>query len=137
MSNTPLVYRSTHRVQFSELDPFDHVSTGRYATYFVDHRMEALRSVGWDLKTIATLPFMPWVRKLELELLRPALADQEITITSSVREFRGADALIECTIADPAGAVLSRCRMTVAHVDKATRRATDWSPEEMARFVEP
>ena len=137
MSKTPIVYRSTHRIRFSELDPYDHVSTGKYATYYVDHRMEGLRDyAGWDLKTLATLPFMVWVRRMEIDLLRPARGDQEITITSYVREFRGPDAIIECAMVDAAGADVSRCVMTVAHVDKQTRRATDWPPELMAVFFE-
>ena len=37
MSKAPIVYRSTHRIKFSELDPYDHVKTGQYATYYVDH----------------------------------------------------------------------------------------------------
>ena len=109
MSKKPIVYTSTHRVKFSELDPYDHVSTGRYATYYVDHRMESLRDdIGWDLKTI----------------------------TSFVREFRGADAIVECTMTDAAGNSLSRCLMTVAHVDKETNRATDWPADRMALFLE-
>jgi acyl-CoA thioester hydrolase len=137
MAKTPIVFRTTHRVKFSELDPYNHVSTGRYATYFVDHRMEGLRdSVGWDLKTLATLPFMVWVRRIEIDFLRPAQGDQEITITSFVREFQGPDALIECTMVASDGKVVSRCLMTVAHVDKQTNRATDWLPERMAVFYE-
>lgn len=135
MSKTPIVYRSTHRVQFSELDPYNHVGTGRYATYFVDHRMEGLRDhVGWDLKTLAALPFMTWVRRVEIDFLRPARGDDEITITSFVREFRGPDAIIECTMVDSSGSEVSRCLMTVAHVDKETNRATDWPPDRMALF---
>jgi acyl-CoA thioester hydrolase len=137
MAKTPIVFRTTHRVRFSELDPYNHVSTGRYATYFVDHRMEGLRDyVGWDLKTLATLPFMVWVRRIEIDFLRPAHGDQEITITSFVREFRGPDALIECTMLASDGTIASRCLMTVAHVDKQTNRATDWPPERMAIFYE-
>jgi hypothetical protein len=87
-------YRSTHCIKFSELDPYDHVRTGTYATYYVDHRMEGLREyAGWDLKTLGALPFMVWVRRMEIDFLRPARGDQEITITSFVREFRGPDAL--------------------------------------------
>ena len=104
MAKAPIVYRTTHRIKFSELDPYNHVSTGEYATYFVDHRMEGLRDyVGWDLKTLGTLPFMVWVRRMEIDFLRPAHGDQEITITSFVREFRGPDALIECTMVDSEG----------------------------------
>jgi acyl-CoA thioester hydrolase len=137
MKKTPIVFKSTHRIRFSELDPYNHVSTGRYATYFVDHRMQGLRDhIGWDLKTLATLPFMAWVRRIEIDFLRPARGDQEIVITSFVREFQGPDALIECTMADSGGAIVSRCLMTVAHVDKQTNRATDWPPERMALFYE-
>ncbi len=137
MPNAPIVYRTTHRVKFSELDPYDHVGTGKYATYYVDHRMEGLREyVGWDLKALGTLPFMVWVRRMEIDFVRPMRGDQEITITSFVREFRGPDALIECSMADSEGVNVSRCLMTVAHVDKQTNRATDWPPELMAVFFE-
>ena len=137
MSRTPIVYRTRHRVKFSELDPYNHVSTGRYATYYADHRMEGLRDkIGWDLKTLGTLPFMVWVRRMEIDFIRPVWGDQEITITSFVREFRGPDALIECTMIDAAGKTLSRCLMTVAHVDKKTNRATDWPGDLMALFFE-
>ena len=88
------------------------------------------------MKTLATMPFMVWVRRMEIDLLRPARGDQEITITSYLREFRGPDAIIECAMVDAAGADVSRCLMTVAHVDKQTRRATDWPPELMAVFFE-
>ncbi len=71
MAKAPIVYRSTQRIQFSELDPYNHVSTGKYATYYVDHRMEGLREyVGWDLKALSTLPFMVWVRRMEIDFLR-------------------------------------------------------------------
>jgi acyl-CoA thioester hydrolase len=137
MSKAPIVYRTTHRIKFSELDPYNHVSTGNYATYYVDHRMEGLRAnVGWDLKALGTLPFMIWVRRLEIDFIRPARGDQEIAITSMVREFRGPDALIECAMLDSAGKSVSRCLMTVAYVDKETHRAADWPPEVMALFFE-
>jgi acyl-CoA thioester hydrolase len=100
--------------------------------------MEGLRDhAGWDLKTLGALPFMVWVRRIEIDFLRPARGDQEITITSFVREFRGSDALIECTMTDSAGKDVSRCLMIVAHVDKETNRATDWPPDLMALFFEP
>lgn len=137
MPNIQIVFKSTYRIQFSDLDPYDHMSTGKYATYFVDHRMEGLRDyVGWDLRTLGVLPFMTWVRRLEIDFLQPVRGDQEITITSHVREFRGPDALIECTMVDSAGKSVSRCLMTVAHVDKITNRATDWPSDLIALFFE-
>jgi acyl-CoA thioester hydrolase len=137
MSKTPIVFKTTHRVRFSELDLYDHVSTAYYATYYVDHRMQGLRdSLGWDSATIGALPFMAWVRRLEIDFLRPTRGDQEITITSFVREFRGPDAMIECSMNDSAGTNVSRCLMTVAYVDKATKRTADWPPDVVALFFE-
>jgi len=137
MPRTPVVYRTTHRIRFSELDPYNHMNTGVYATYYADHRMEGLRNhLGWDLKTLATLPFMVWVRRIEIDYLRPALGDEEITITSWVRDFEGPYARVECAMVNAAGQKLSGCLMTVAHVDKATNRATDWPPERAELFFE-
>jgi acyl-CoA thioester hydrolase len=137
MTNTPIVFKSTHRIQFSDLDPYNHVSTANYATYFVDHRMQGLRDyIGWDLAALAKVPFMVWVRRMEIDYIRPSMGDQEITITSFVREFRGSDAFIECAMVDADGRHLSRCLMTVAHVDKATNRASEWPVERMALFYE-
>ena len=137
MPKAPVVFVTTHRIKFSELDPYSHMRTAAYAGYYVDHRMEGLRArIGWDLKTLATLPFMAWVKRMEIAFLQPAVGDQEITITSFVREFRGSDAHIECAMADAAGKDLSRCLMIVACVDKKKNRATDWPDDAMALFYE-
>lgn len=131
MSRAPAVYSSTHRINFSDLDPYKHMRTAMYSAYFIDHRMSALRDqAGWDLKTLETLPFMTFVRRLDIEFIRPVIGDQEIVINSSVREFVGPDAHIECTMNDRDGKLASKCDMVVAYVDKATRRSTDW-PEEV------
>jgi len=137
MSKTPVVYKSTHRIKFSDLDPYQHMRTAMYPAYYVDHRMDCLReNVGWDLKTLAKLPFMVWVRKMEVDFLRPATGDQENTITSYVCEFLGPDAHIECSMIDEAGKMVSRCLMTVACIDKSTNRAMDWPADTMVLFFE-
>ena len=88
MSKAPAVHRTTHRINFSDLDPYKHMRTAMYPAYYIDHRMAALREqAGWDLATLESLPFMTFVRKLEVEFLRPVVGDQEIAISSFVREF--------------------------------------------------
>jgi acyl-CoA thioester hydrolase len=133
----PLVFETTHRIAFSDLDLYKHVSTARYASYFIDHRMQGVREhLGWDIETLATAPFMVWVRRLEIDFVRPASEGQEVTITSFVREFQGPDATIACTMSDAAGKDIARCLMIVAHVDRQTRRPSDWPAERMALFFE-
>ncbi len=137
MSKAPIIYKSMHRINFSDLDPYNHMRTAVYSAYYVDHRMNGLREyVGWDLQTLAKLPFMVWVRRMEIDFLRPAIGDQEITIMSFVREFHGPDAHIECSMIDESGKNISRCLMIVAYVDKSTNRAIDWPADPMALFFE-
>jgi acyl-CoA thioester hydrolase len=133
----PIVFKTTHRIRFSDLDTYNHVSTANYATYYVDHRVQGVRDhLGWDMDAIGALPFMVWIRRLEIDFIRPVLPDQEIVITSFVRAFSGPDAIIECSMVDVAGKKLSRCVMTAAHVDKQTNRASDWPPDVTALFFE-
>jgi acyl-CoA thioester hydrolase len=73
---------------------------------------------------------------MEVDFLQPAIGDQEITITSFVREFRGPDAHIECAMVDSAGKNVSRCLMIVACVAKDTKRAIDWPADAVALFFE-
>ena len=137
MLRTPILYNTTHRIKFSDLDPYNHVRTAVYSAYYVDHRMDGLRVyLGWDLKTLAKLPFMLWARRMEIDFLRSVEGDQEITITSFVREFCGPDAHIECDMLDESGKPVSRCLMVVACIDKHTNRAMDWPADTMALFFE-
>lgn len=137
MAKAPVVYESTHRIKFSDLDPYNHMNTAAYLNYFIEHRMNGLREhAGWDLKTLEGLPFMIWTRRMEIDFIRPAAGDQEITITSQVREFRGADAHIVCSMTDEAGTEISRCLMIVAYVNKNTNRTMDWPADTKALFFE-
>jgi acyl-CoA thioester hydrolase len=132
-----VVYETKHQIKFSDLDPYNHVRTAVYSAYYVDHRMDGLREyVGWDLKTLAKLPFMLWVKRMEIDFLRSVIGDQVITITSFVREFCGSEAHIECSMVDEVGKQVSRCLMIVAYIDKNTNRAIDWPADTMALFLE-
>jgi acyl-CoA thioester hydrolase len=137
MPQTPAIFRSAHRIRFSDLDPYKHMRTAMYSAYYVDHRMSALREqAGWDLKTLESLPFMTFVKRLDVEFIRPVVGDQEISIASFVREFVGSDAHIECSISDERGKTVSQCNMVVTYVDKATNRSTDWPVDVMNLFFE-
>ena len=137
MTQKPIVFETTHTVQFSDLDSYGHVGTGRYGAFYVDHRMQGLRErIGWNARKLAELPYAVWVRRLEIDFIRPLMPDQAFTITSFVREFRGPDAVIELTMTDGSGKRLSCAVMTAACVDKATGRGKDWPADAVAEFYE-
>jgi acyl-CoA thioester hydrolase len=133
----PILFKTVHRIRFTDLDMYHHMSTSRYAAYYVDHRLDGLRDeLGWDMKAIAQLPFMALVRRLEIDFVRPVRGDQEITIRSFVRNFQGPDAAIECAMIDGAGTEVSRCLMIVTYVDRETNRAANWPEHVAALFYE-
>lgn len=138
MSRKGIVYTTKHQVRFADLDPYQHMATEHYGGYFMEHRMSGLReNVGWDLKTLNTLPFAVWIRRMEIDFVRPVAGDSVLTITSAVREFRGPDAIIDCTMVDQNGKTNAKCMMIACCVDKKSMRPTDWTPELMDRFFEP
>lgn len=133
----PKQFKTNHRVKFSQLDPYQHMNTEHYTGYFLDHRMTGLReNLGWDLRTMMTLPFAVYVKRLEVDFIRPAFGDQEIVITSFVREFSGADAQIECTMADINGKTLSKCLMIAACIDTKTNKPMNWPDDTVKLFFE-
>jgi acyl-CoA thioester hydrolase len=137
MATVPKVFRTNHRIKFSDLDPYNHMTSGQYAIYYVDHRMQGLKEcIGWGATELEAAPFMVFVRRMEIDYVRPVLPHVEITITSFVREFRGTDAIIECTMADGAGKTLSRCLMTATYIDRPTTRPADWPAETRALFYQ-
>lgn len=59
MTKSPILFETYHSINFSDLDPYNHLGTAAYARYYVDHRMSGLREyVGWNQQTLAELPFM-------------------------------------------------------------------------------
>lgn len=137
MSTAPIVYKTTHRIKFAELDPYAHMATEHYGAYYMDHRFHGLRdNVGWDFKTLGKLPFVIWVKKMDIDFLLPVVGDELITITSFVREFRGYEAHIECSMVNSAGANVSRCFMIGCCIEKRTLRPMDWPSDIMALFFE-
>jgi acyl-CoA thioester hydrolase len=134
---TGIVYTTKHRIKFAQLDPYAHMGTEHYAGYFMDHRFHGLRdNVGWDFKTLTKLPFAIWVKRMEIDFIVPIVGDEEITITSHVREFKGYEAHIECSMANSNGVLASKCFMIACYIEKKTLRPTDWPAETMALFFE-
>jgi len=137
MEKKPIVFTSTHPVVFSDLDPYKHMRSDRYATYFLNNRMLGLNKyLGWDQKALETSPFMVWIRRLEIDYLRPVWGDREITVTSYVSKFEGVDAYIECAMTDGGEITYSKCLMIVAHIDRATNRSCEWPEDRKALFYE-
>jgi acyl-CoA thioester hydrolase len=75
-------------VRFHELDPNGHVNHGVYANYFEAARIELLDRLGIGPAHLAERGIHLVVVELRLRFRRPALAGDEVTVTTSIREIR-------------------------------------------------
>jgi acyl-CoA thioester hydrolase len=130
----PVHFVSRHRARFHELDPFGHMNTNHYLAYFTENRFIGHRDfLHLDLKALARFPIEPHIRKVELEFIRPVLADDEFTVESYLSEVGETDCLVWATMTSATGKLLATCKFYIVCVDKKTRKAIEW-PENFIRL---
>ncbi|MDE2155815.1 MAG: tol-pal system-associated acyl-CoA thioesterase [Xanthomonadaceae bacterium] len=106
------------RVYWEDTDAGGVVYHASYLRFMERARSEWLRAIGIDqlrFKQSTGLAFM--VRDMQIDFLRPALLDDELTVTVEVKERRAASILFAQTIVREGGGSLVRARVRVACVD--------------------
>ena len=106
------------RVYWEDTDAGGVVYHASYLRFFERARSEWLRAQGVDqmaFKEATGLAFM--VRSMELDFLRPALLDDELSVTVDVKERRAASILFGQAIGRADGTELVRAQVRVACVD--------------------
>ncbi|HEX9856166.1 MAG TPA: thioesterase family protein [Acidimicrobiia bacterium] len=83
-------FRSTMRVRFYELDPYNHVNHAAYIQYFEVGRIDLLEAVGWGLNRLHGLGYHLVVTGLETRFLASARAHDEVVVETEVGEIRRA-----------------------------------------------
>ena len=74
------------RVRYGETDQMGFVYYGVYAQYFEVGRVELLRSLGVDYKSLEEEGYFLPVVNLEIQYKKPALYDDELTIKTTIKE---------------------------------------------------
>ncbi len=88
---TPLVHRWPVRIYFEDTDAAGIVYHGRYLNFCERARTEFLRALGLDHpRLLAEHQSIFVVRRVRLDLRRPAHLDDRLTVVSSVHRARGA-----------------------------------------------
>lgn len=111
-------FRWPVRVYWEDTDAGGVVYHASYLRFLERARTEWLRALGIDqmaFKETTGLAFL--VHRMELDFLRPALLDDELTVTVDVKERRAASILFRQTIERADGTCLIRADVRVACVD--------------------
>jgi YbgC/YbaW family acyl-CoA thioester hydrolase len=133
----PRLLRSKHSASFNVLDPFGHVSTQHYLTFFLEHRWVAFREqLGVTLASLARLPFMFVVRKATIEYLQPVLGDDSFEITSRVVRAGEVDFTVLCELRKDGGKLAATCELVLVTLSKETRRPAPPTPEFLDMLYE-
>lgn len=106
------------RVYWEDTDAGGVVYHASYLRFLERARTEWLRRLGVDqmaFKEATGLAFM--VHRMEIDFLKPALLDDELTVSVEVKERRSASILFAQTIARVDGTVLVQARVRAACVD--------------------
>jgi acyl-CoA thioester hydrolase len=106
------------RVYWEDTDAGGVVYHAGYLRFMERARSEWMRSLGVDqmaFKQATGLAFM--VRDMHIDFLKPALLDDELTVTVDVKERRAASILFTQTIMKADGSCLIRASVRVACVD--------------------
>lgn len=128
---------STHRAKFHEIDPYGHVNSQHYLAYFNENRWTGMREkLGLSFKDIANLPNAFYVRRQEIDFLRPLFADDEFEIRSRVVGHTES----ECTVTAEMfarGKLIAKCRWELVSADAKTGRRRPWDEGLINRFFQP
>jgi thioesterase III len=115
------------KVRGYELDSYRHVNHAVYLSYLEQARWDYLSSCGLTLKRLDQLQRWPVVVHLEIDYLKPALMDDELTIFSRLTQLGRASLEIEHEI-QCEGKTVTRAKIKAAIIDEKGRAAP--MPEE-------
>jgi len=112
------------RVYWEDTDAGGVVYHAGYLRFLERARSEWMRALGIDqsaFKQSSGLAFM--VRDMQIDFLKPALLDDELSVTVEVKERRAASILFAQTILRADGGSIIRAKVRVACVDIQRMRA--------------
>ncbi len=116
--------QTTVRVRYGETDRMGYVHHASYLLYFEVGRTEMLRSQGMTYKDMEDSGTLMPLRDAQIEYMQPALYDEELTITTTVREVPGVRMKFFYGILNSNGELVCKGTTTLVFVDAKTRQPT-------------
>lgn len=128
-----ITHETKLRVRYGETDQMGYAYYGWYAQYFEVARVELLRSLGTDYRTLEEQGVMLPVLEFKIKYLKPARYDDLLTIRTRVPEMPRARIRFEYETLNEAGELLNQGETTLVFVDKKTGRPCA-APEAFAVY---
>lgn len=123
------------RVRYGETDQMGYCYYGNYAQYFEVGRVEALRSAGMSYRDMENRGIMLPVAEFSVKYKAPALYDDELIISTRIREVKGPRLVFDYEIHLENGQLIATAETTLVFVNKENMRPIP-APEDFLTLME-
>jgi acyl-CoA thioester hydrolase len=111
------------RVAYADTDQMGVMHHSNYLRYFEMARHELLRDLGISYADIENDGIIMPVIQVNIDYAKPAFYDDQISIESSISSQKGPRLVFDAKMINDAGAIICTSRITLAYVNKQTRKA--------------
>lgn len=108
------------RVRYGETDRMGYAYYGHYATYFEVARVEALRTLGVNYKTLEDEGTLLPVLDFKIKYLKPAFYDDTLNIKVTIKELPGVRIKFDYETYNQENVLLNVGETTLVFVDKTS-----------------
>ncbi|MGV3630631.1 MAG: acyl-CoA thioesterase [Bacteroidota bacterium] len=122
------------RVRYGETDQMGYCYYGNYAQYFEVGRVEALRSTGMSYRDMENRGIMLPVAEFSVKYKAPALYDDELTISTRIREVKGPRIVFDYEIHKENGQLVATAETTLVFVSRENMRPIA-APEDFLELM--
>jgi acyl-CoA thioester hydrolase len=116
-------FETVHRVSYSDTDQMGFMHHSNYLKYYETARWELFRSIGVPYHEIEEEDVILPVINASVKFIKPAFYDQEITVSTMIKSFKGARITFNYQAKNETGEIINEAQITVACVRKSTGKA--------------
>ena len=116
-------FQTVFRVSYSDTDQMGIMHHSNYFKYYETARWELFRNIGIPYPEIEEEDIILPVINASVKFIKSALYDQEITVTTMIKSFKGARIIFDYQTINETGEIINEAQITVACVKKSTGKA--------------
>jgi acyl-CoA thioester hydrolase len=124
------------RVRYGETDQMGYLYYGNYAEYYEVARTETIRSLGISYKQLEEKGVLLPVISMNIEFLKPAFYDEEITIVTTIPEIPAVRIKFNYELFNSNNDLINKASTTLVFID-AIRNRPCKAPDEVITLLNP
>jgi acyl-CoA thioester hydrolase len=130
-----VVFETNHSPRFDDFDPYGHMSSTSYLSYFNENRMTGhIKILGINQSYLKNIGINFFLRNADIEFIKPVFYQEDITIRSWIETTNGSIANVRCEMLDKNQIIRSICQMKICCVDQASGKPKNWPEEFLSMF---